>query len=821
MPKLLARVLIAAALATVPTVSAIAAEFQKDERFPNNDQAKDLLAEGVKEYRAGRYQAAAAAFHAALKLEPDNWLLFQFSQKAGDGLLVRMEERDELDDVLKEILRRARIYQREMRHSPTYITLLMDKLTASEEERVVSTLELIGVGPVAIPHLLGRMNDNRQDEMRTYCRIALTRMGYRAVVALGEALKAKDQRVVESAAMVLADIGDPRSLPHLQALLKREGATDTAKRVAANAVAAIAKTSQMAEVPEAEAAYFTESLRYFRGGDRVHDEMIANESLMWRWDEAAEGVNKLQFVRVPRYAWNELVAEQLLYDGIALNPEIAAYYPLLAATFAAEAVESVQRMRLAKESTVPAQYPDEDLAAIEERVKALAEQANRVKIFGGPHLYRAVQQAVVSERYDVSAYLMRVLQDKYIADADLHLPGKDEGLTPEKAGTVLVAALDHPDKQVRYQAAITLAHLDPSLEFFNAQKVIPTLAEAVGEWGMRVVMVVDQDYRQKNTAREQLHQAGYMVYTASDGFEAMQRLEESPVKDAIIISGDLLPTILDDKGQVVDVPEQQALTLVERLKKDWRAEKTPIFISLPEDPEIANKIQAVFEGKVAGFVTKPFTAEDLKGKIEIALKDAQLHNVNREAAEDISLRAALALQTPNPARTQYDLTQAAEALVGTLDKRQDPLRIEAARALGIAAQMAGGDTVRGLVPRVTDVYGAQDGELSPPVRAALLYAIGQLDPSSEAAVAIILKALQFEGPDQDATDLVRTAAAEAVGHAQQTGNPLLARYLAQQRPDVRGPGAGKDPLDAITSGAAKPAGVDAGAAPPAEGAADE
>ncbi len=821
-PKLLATVLLAASMVVGSSAGLsgrlMGAEFTPDPRFSGNDQAKDLLAEGVKEYRAGRYKQAAAAFHSALKLDPDNSLLFQFSQAAGDGLLVRMEEKDELADVLRDILRRARIYQREMRHSPDYIKILLEKLNASEEERVVSTLELIAVGPVAIPWLLQRMSDNRQDEMRTYCRIVLTRMGYRSVIALDEALKAKDQRVVESAAMVLADIGDARSLPKLRSLLDAKDTSDTSKRVISNAIAAIEKAAKIASPASADAAYFTEALRYFRDNDQVHDEMIANESLMWRWDENAAGEmdKKLSFVRVPRYAWNELMAEELLFDGISNYPEFSAYHPLLAADLAAQAVEAVERFRLAKESTVPAQFPDESVTAIEERVKALEEQSNRIKLFGGNHLYRAVQQAVVSERYDVGAYLMRVLEDKYIAHADTSLPTKDEGLTPDKSGTVLCAGLDHPDKQVRYQAAITLAHLDPSLEFFNAEKVVPTLAEAVGEWGMRVVMVVDQDYRQRNTAREQLHNDGYMVYTAIDGFEAMQRLEESPVKDAIIISGELMPTlpenvdapVKDSKGNIVLNPEEHLDTLLDKLHKDWRSEKTPIFISLPEDPEISNKIQAAFDGKVAGFIKKPFTAEDLKGKIEMALKDAQLPNVNREVAEDISLRAAIALQVPDPARTQFDTALAAQALANTLDARNDALRIQACKALGLAAQGKNGESVRALVAHVTDVYGAQDAQLKPEVRSAFLYAIGQLNPTTDAAVAIILKALQNEDAG------VRAAAAEAVGHAPETANALLSRYLVQQRLDVRAPGAGKDPLDAITSGEAKPA---APAAQPAAG----
>nr|MBA3710700.1 HEAT repeat domain-containing protein [Planctomycetota bacterium] len=680
-------------------------------------------------------------------------------------------------------------------------------LAASEEERIVATLELIAVGPVAIPHLLARMNDNRQDEMRTNCRVVLTRMGYRAVVALNEALKSKDQRLVASVAGILADIGDPRSLPKLQHLQAHGDTADTSKRVIANTVEAIVKASKMSDTPAPDGMYFTEALRYFRDNDQVHDEMVSNESMMWRWDDKAEGDKKLSFVRVPRYAWNELMAEELLYDGMQAYPEFTAYFPLLAADFAAEAVDAVTRLRLAKESTVPEQFPDENVNAIDERVKALSEMGNRVKMFGPDHLYRAVQQAIVSERYDVAAYVMRVLEDRWIARADLGLPTPDEGLTPDKAGTVLCAALDHPNKVVRYQAAITLSHLDPSLAFFNAQKVVPTLADAVGEWGTRVIMVVDQDYRQRNTAREQLHSKGYMVYTAVDGFEAVQRLEESPIKDAIIIAGDLLPTlpenlnppVKDSKGKVVNNPEEHIEALVEKFKKDWRSEKTPIFISLPEDADISLKIQHAFEGKVAGFLKKPFTADDLNGKIEMALKDAQLPNVNREAAEDISLRAAIALQFPDPARTQFNLAQAGEALAKTLDARSDQLRIQTCRALGMAAQCPEGETVKVLIAKVTDVYGAQDGVLKPEVRSAFLYAIGQLNPTTDASVAILMKALQHEDAG------VRAAAHEAIGHGKGIANEPLQQYLIQQRMDIRAPGAGKDPLDA------KRAGDDAGA----------
>ena len=80
--------------------------------------------------------------------------------------------------------------------------------------------------------------------------------------------------------------------------------------------------------------------------------------------------------------------------------------------------------------------------------------------------------------------------------------------------------------------------------------------------------------------------------------------------------------------------------------------------------------------------------------------------------------------------------------------------------------------------------------LTPGVRAAFLYAIGQLNPNTDAAVEILLKALQFTDADAAAQLAVRTAAAEAVSHATATAPELIYKYQLQQRLDVRAQGAG-------------------------------
>jgi CheY-like chemotaxis protein len=782
--KLFAALLFATATGSMIPAYAEDDAFQADKNFSANDQARDLLAEGVREYRAGRYKASSAAFRAALNLNPDNQLLFQFYQSAGDGLLVQMEQYAELEDVLKDVLRKARIFQTDMRHDAAYIELLISKLDKSEEERVVATLELIAVGPVAVPHLVARLADNRQDEMRTHVRITLTRMGYRAVLPLNEVLKSSSERQAISAATILADIGDQRSLPALKRVAEAKESSDVLKQVATNAIGGIVKTSGLTAVPATADLYFAEAQRYFRDGDLVRDELVANEALLWRWDDKAAEAAKLSYVKAPAYAWNELVAEQLIFDGLAVAPSFSPLFPLLAATYAAEVVEVDSRQRLAKERTTPVQRPEEAVAALAERAKAMQEQILRVRLFGAEALFRALQEAIAADRGDVAAFLMRQMQDRLLVRADDYLP--KGSLLPEKAGTILAAALDLPNKLVRYEAAITLAHLDPTMVFANSDKVTKVLGDALGEWGTRVILVVDQDFRSRNSARRELQSKGFVVYAAADGFEAMQRLEETPIKDALVIAGDLLPTLKDAHGALIDVPEQQAVSLVQQLAKDWRAEKTPIFISLPENPNLANKIQKAFEGSatVKGFIKKPFQGEDLKAQIEASLATAEVPNANREAAEDIALRAAIALQRPDALRTQFDLNVSVAALVKTLENRADGLRIEALKALANAVQSKNGEAVRTHINTLTDIYVSQDGAMTPALRAAFLLGIGALNPTTDAAVAIIEKALVHEDED------VRSAAHAAVGHALAMKPELQTRFVLQQRLDVRAAGNG-------------------------------
>jgi hypothetical protein len=260
----------------------------------------------------------------------------------------------------------------------------------------------------------------------------------------------------------------------------------------------------------------------------------------------------------------------------------------------------------------------------------------------------------------------------------------------------------------------------------------------------------------------------------------MQRLRETPVKDAIIIAGDMIPTLKNEYGGEIDVAEQRPDTLIDKLKENKRLADIPVFVSLPEDEAIAVEIQNAFDGKVAGFMKRPYNGVEMGGRIDDATADAEMPSLNRFLREDISLRASASLASIDHEHTFYNLQtdMIIGALLGTLKARSDVIRIEALKALG----HSGANQVIG---QITDVYENLDGELKVPLREAFIYAIGLLDPTTDAAQAIITKALTHEDRS------IRQAAARAVGRAKELATEDLNTFQINQRLNVLSPGAGQ------------------------------
>lgn len=112
----------------------------------------------------------------------------------------------------------------------------------------------------------------------------------------------------------------------------------------------------------------------------------------------------------------------------------------------------------------------------------------------------------------------------------------------------------------------------------------------------KIILVVDDDRLMVELARRKLEELGYVVLTASNGQEALERLK-SKTPDMIILD--------------VHMPDMNGYTFI--IEKD----KTPEYANIPVVMLTAsNESQRLFERhRVKGYLLKPLKLQDLFDKV--------------------------------------------------------------------------------------------------------------------------------------------------------------------------------------------------------------
>ena len=115
------------------------------------------------------------------------------------------------------------------------------------------------------------------------------------------------------------------------------------------------------------------------------------------------------------------------------------------------------------------------------------------------------------------------------------------------------------------------------------------------------ILIVDDSAAIRKILQRVLHQADIPIgnlYEAGDGLEALEALKQHPVG-----------LILSD----INMPNMDGLELLNRLKASATWQKVPVVMITTEGSQ-ARVMEAVGLG-AAGYVRKPFTADQIKEKI--------------------------------------------------------------------------------------------------------------------------------------------------------------------------------------------------------------
>ena len=144
----------------------------------------------------------------------------------------------------------------------------------------------------------------------------------------------------------------------------------------------------------------------------------------------------------------------------------------------------------------------------------------------------------------------------------------------------------------------------------------------------RSILLVDDEENICRSLRRTLKQEGYNVTIASEPAEALEMLKHSPVD--MVISDHLMPN----------------MTGLELLKVVRNRHPDCVRIMLTGHADMQTAINAINQGEIYRFLTKPWDNTELKVTIHLAFEELDLERENRR------ILAA--------ARRQYDLLQVLE-----------------------------------------------------------------------------------------------------------------------------------------------------------------
>lgn len=710
-----------------------------------------LFFKAVDLFLIGRVKQARELLTKVLQLDPKAEHAHRLVQEAGETVMIQMMTEQLMGREPRIIYDLYRLHARRMKRSPEYI----EKLVAAAVNPQVHPVKrweaihkLQDVGQFVVPFLVDALGNQRDHEARALARIAAQKMGRQAVLALIELLKLEPpegalqeeiQRVRlirENAALVLGDVPlDGRGLAALKAIFDNEKESPAVRKFVYLSLQKITGLA-VEKLTSAQDYYYRKADRYLREISGVPAEATEADGVVWSLEEG-----KLRPRQIPKYVWNELIAEKACYDCIAMDPSYEPIYPVYANVIASRYAEVSELLDLSVERPGGRPFPEEDLAELKDRGKSLGRLKLLLYSLGAGRIYSGIDKALddaLAEGRVLPRLAACVLID-VVASLDpdgTMLPGGSAAPRGRRGrrrgaeaavteGASLIRALRFEDQRVRYAAAMTLARMNPEGPFDGAEEVVETLAAAVGEGGPLQLLVVEENAGVRNEMVGKLKELGYMVSAAAGAREGLSRARAFPPLDAMLIS-----TNLQLEGDIE--------WLLKELKGDMRSSPIPVGILSSYDArdEHAEK----FKGKPAVKAVVPIedSGPNLQELVEKLAGARDYPIVTKRRAEAISVEAARALYAIEPKLARINgmkVEDCGEACLGALQRHADDLREACIKVLGKFGY-------ENALPKLVAL--AKDTGQPERIRLAAVRAVGQIAPAKVLDELLELASLEEE-----------------------------------------------------------------------------
>ena len=353
-----------------------------------------LFREAVDLYQQGRYAEAGAKLKQVHALDPRKELVTRLVDEAGTQIMARMMSDVKMGNEPAYLWQYYRQYKIKQMADKERMAKMAQRLVdpgTSEDERALLYREFGELGHYAVAVLAPYLKDATHEDFRTFSRIAISRMGPRAVLAVLQLVGHKDPLMRENAILLLADVQpvDPRALPYLKARLEDAAETPTVKSVAERVLKRISGLDAAA-LRSAGDSFYDSANRYYLERAGVAEEAEDVEGMVWHLNEQGD----LVALQYPLWAWNEQMAEELILRGLAANPEHGGLLPLWACVLAAQYTEVKDLLDIVNEAPAQHAFSTEEKKEVETWDKKVADVRRLVAAVGKENCNAALNKTL-------------------------------------------------------------------------------------------------------------------------------------------------------------------------------------------------------------------------------------------------------------------------------------------------------------------------------------------------------------------------------------------------------------------------------------------
>lgn len=475
------------------------------------------VAEGQKVLaRKDQPQAVLSAFEAVSAAHQDNL----------DQWLLRWQGVESMRDVSTQIINLLAEGYRQRRADLSYIEQNIQRLSVNQRAYTLALGRLRESGELAVPLMLDYLRDSSKREYQPAIRRALRDMGRLVLNPLCAATFMNDSQTLTTIVSILGDIGYDDAVPYLARLANGKDVSEGVRSAAAQALANMGagNASQL----NAAQLFYNLAEKFYYNTSTITADPRNPSSFVWYWDEQ-KGLFKKD---VPPQIFNDIMAMRCSEESLRLD---GSNKPAVGLWLASDYKREADLPQGAVDPTHGENQPN----------------AHYYGVAAGTRYLNDVLSRSMKDRN--SAVALRSLKSLQEIAGASNLLGEE--------GQPVIAALEYPDRLVRFEAAFTMAASLPQQGFDGQNRVVPILTEAVSQTGRPQVLLVLPSQDQLNQYTDAL-KGDYGVAGATSAQAAVNQAESLPSVDVVVVSEALGGQIDQLRGLMGQSQKLQSAPLV-------------------------------------------------------------------------------------------------------------------------------------------------------------------------------------------------------------------------------------------------------------------